>query len=374
MKAPKRNRISRSDIADQAGVDISTVSRVLNNRPGISEPTRQRVMAAAQELSQSSGVSVTRGGGGTDLDIAVVLPDVGMAFFGEILRGIDGVAHDTGSRVQIACSAYQPQREEAAIKRLMAANASGVILWSVQASTENMLQRLRPVVPIVVVDHGLDHGALDVGTVVFNDFDGARSAAEYVLNLGHRRVGFVAPYPAFAFSTSQARISALRAAMKDKGLDQQTLAIAYADLTDAGYSACMQMLCSEDPPTAIFLNDDSMAPSAYAVMRRLGLVVGQDITIVGFGDQAICKQLDVPLTTVRQDMPLLGSTAAEVLIRMTEDPLSKPQNIVLPASLMVRSSCCPPSKDRAHVAGQAPARSNFQPTTRRAVQTVAAQK
>ena len=322
--------------------------------------TRQRVLKAVEQLSQSQGGDVSPGRSRTDMDIAVVLPDVGTAFFGEILRGIDSVAHDTDSRVQVACSTYQPQREEAAIRRLVAANVSGLILWSLSTDASNLRGLFPPALPIVVIDHELKQDGMDVGMVVFDDLHGARSAAEYLLNLGHRRIGFVGPYPPYAgFSRSQARILALNEAIKERGLEQEALTMAYADRDDAGYSACMQMLCSKDPPTAIFLNDDSMAPRAYAVIRRLGLVVGQDIAIVGFGDQPICTQLEVPLTTVRQDMPLLGSVAAEVLIGMVGGQVNKQEKVILPAPLIIRESCCPAKSGAGRAATVAPPRDDY---------------
>jgi LacI family transcriptional regulator len=280
--------------------------------------------------------------------IGALVPELGNSFFGKVLGGIEQVAYDANSVTQVSATLYQPQREREMFSRLLAQEVSGLILWPCRGDLDHCKDVFRPEVPVVTVDRSVQCDGYSIGSVVFDDLDGATKVAEYLLNLGHRRIAFMAPDPIFAsFSTTQMRIAGLKAAIEKRGLDSNLLTVEHCQKgEDYAYSTCMQLFCGETPPTAVFLNDDSMAPAVYSVFRRLGLKVGQDVAVVGFGDQEVCTQLEVPLTSVRQNMSLLGKRAMEMLLEKLRNPLYKMEKIVLPAPLIIRSSCCPPAESK----------------------------
>lgn len=345
--------VKRTDIAKKLGIDISTVSRVLNNRQGISGETRKKVLEAAEEqlLSKKEGTFSHRATNGPlvnkTLKLAVVLPNFAGDFFGGILSGIDRVAYASNSIVEIASSSYLAHKESELVDRFVSDGVAGLIVWPLKSDVTHYIDKLRPEMPLIVLDHSVKHDGREIGSVVFDDLKGAGKAVEYLLNLNHRKIGFIGPDPIYSsFSTTQGRISAFRQAIQDRELSEDSLQIGYSERDDNGYSTCMEMLCGSNPPTALFLNDDSMAPQIYSVCRRLGLVIGKDIAVVGFGDQPIATQLEVPLTTVRQNMSMLGEKAAEMLISKVRNPLYKLYDIVLNAPLVVRKSCCHPSGEK----------------------------
>ena len=342
--------VKRVDIAKKLGLNVSTVSRVLNNRQGISARTRRKVLDAAEEqVMQRTGDSVyelranpARNG---TVCVGAVFPRLGNDFFGSILEGLEHVSYDCEARTLVCSTNYQLQRERRVIERLIAGDVSGLVLWSLATDISHFEDLLRPEMPVVAIDHELEHRGHDLGSVVFDDAEGAAEVAKYLLDLGHERIGFIGPHPRYAgFSTTLTRISAVRAEMTRRGLDAGHLEICYSEPDDYGYSACTRLMHMEKTPTAIFLNDDDMASRIYSALRQLGLVPGRDIAVVGFGDQPISTQLEVPLTTVKQDLGALGRRAGEMLIQKIRNPLNKLETVVLPAPLIVRESCCPPKK------------------------------
>ena len=337
--------VKRVDIAKKLGLDVSTISRVLNNRQGISEETRNKVLDAVEEhvkhcsvkdssLRQSAGF-FSRG----TYKIAVILPAYN-ACFSEILSGVDKVCYGARAIVQAGTSDYRVHRQKEVLERFVDDGVSGIILWSVGTDIDQIKEVLRPETPLVVLDHVVNHANREIGSVTFDDLAGAGSAVEYLLNLGHRNIGFICPDPVYKnYSTTNNRILACKRALNMRGLDENSLIIGYSHNDDNGYSACVEMFCRENPPSAIFMNDDSMAPHIYSVCRRFGYVVGKDVAVIGFGDQRIASQLEVPLTTVRQNMSLMGEKATEMLLQKVREPLMRLDGVVLNAPLIIRKSC-----------------------------------
>ena len=198
-------------------------------------------------------------------------------------------------------------------------------------------------IPVVLLDSVI--AGCNEDFVGIDNYQGMEMITNYLLDLGHERIGFIAPHPRYAgFSTTQTRMSAVRDGMTKRGLAAGQLEICHTEPNDYGYSACIRLMHMAKAPTAIFLNDDDMASRIYSALRQLGLVPGRDIAVVGFGDQPISTQLEVPLTTVKQDLGALGRRAGEMLIQKIRNPLNKLETVVLPAPLIVRESCCPPKK------------------------------
>jgi DNA-binding LacI/PurR family transcriptional regulator len=341
--------MKRVDLAQKLGLNVSTVSRVLNGRQGISAETRKRVLEAAEQEMQGKCNSAHslgfRPGRNGITYVGAVFPLVKVPFFGHILQGLEDVSYDSAANTLVSSSNYQLQRERRVIERQISSGVSGIVLWSIATDTNHLEDLLRPEIPVVAIDHDLKCQNHELGSVVFDDAEGAEHVANYLLDLGHERIGFIAPHPRYAgFSTTQTRMTAFRETMAKRDLDDDAFEICYTEPPDYGYSATIRLLRMENAPTAIFLNDDDMASRAYSAIRELGLAPGKDIAVIGFGDQPIASQLEVPLTTIKQDLNALGRHAGEMLIQRIQNPLHKLEKIVLPAPLIVRQSCCPPKK------------------------------
>lgn len=326
-----------SRVAEELNLDVSTVSRALNNRYGVSEKTRQRVLARVDSLVAGGARRNVRRSRRQCRTVGVIVPDVSLDFFGRILSGIESSVGAQRGLVTISQSRFDRLREAQALEHLVEQEVDGIILASVNDSGDwhPPKQVANGTVPVVLADH-LVPGA-DLPAVLWADRQGFREAADLILNLGHRNLAFITS--PFAFDPTTERPGGVRDAMAARALPEENLRIYQSAASDEGRSAVIRALHETPRPTALFLNSDDMAPSAYRVLRDFGLTPGVDVAVMGFGDQSNALQLQVPLTTARQDLLLMGRKCVEMLIDRIERPASEIRQIRLPTPLILRESC-----------------------------------
>lgn len=326
-----------SKVAEELNLDVSTVSRALNNRYGVSEKTRQRVMAQVELLSSGATSKSLRRNRRQCQTIGVIVPDVSTDFFGRLLAGIESSVSAQRGLVAISQSKYDRLRETQAMEHLVEQGVDGIILVTVDDSGEWRLPKrvANGGVPLVLADRVVPGGA-QLPAILWADRLAEREAAELILNLGHRNLAFITP--PFTFDAAAERPEGVRDVMIARGLPPENLRVYQSAATDAR-SAIIRCMHDSPRPTAIFLNDDDMAPGAYHVLQEFGLKPGVDVAVMGFGDQAVASQLHVPLTTPRQDMYLMGRKSVEMLIDRIEQPAAEIRQIRLPVPLILRESC-----------------------------------
>ena len=325
-----------TQVAQELNLDVSTVSRALNNRYGVSQKTRQRVMAHLEALAPSSSLRGSRGSRRQCRTIGVIMPELSSDFFGRLLAGIESSVTAQRGLVAVSQSKYDRLRETQALEHLVEQGVDGIILVTVDDSGEWRLPKrvASGSVPIVLADRVV--AGTQIPAVLWADRQGEREAAELILNLGHRNVAFISS--PFTFDATTERIDGVRDAMLARGLPPENLRIYQSAATDSR-STIIRCMHDSPRPTAIFLNDDDMAPGAYRVLRDFGLTPGVDVAVMGFGDQAVAAQLHVPLTTPRQDMMMMGRKCVEMLIDRIEKPETEIRQIRLPVPLVLRESC-----------------------------------
>ena len=323
-------------VAEELNLDASTVSRALNNRYGVSEKTRKRVMAHVESLASEGSLRSIRRPRRQCQTIGVIVPDVSTDFFGRLLAGIESSVSAQRGMVAISQSRYDRLREAQAMEHLVEQEVDGIILVTVDDSGD-WRQPKRVVngsIPVVLADRVMP--GTNMPAVLWADRHGEREAAELILNLGHRNLAFITP--PFTFDVTAERVDGVRDAMASRGLPPENLRIYQSAATDSR-SAIIRCMHDSPRPTAIFLNDDDMAPGAYRVLQDFGLKPGVDVAVMGFGDQAVASQLHVPLTTLRQDMVLMGRKCMEMLIDRIEQPGMEIRQTRLPVPLVLRESC-----------------------------------
>jgi LacI family transcriptional regulator len=319
------------DVAEQAGVSIATVSRVLNDRADVSFETRERVRAVARSVGYSAdpaarGLVTQR----TQL-VAVVVGDnaghrdLSLLFFGKVLAAISRrLAHaDYEALLFQAVEATLQHRFDAAIVIGVDANDPLVTdLWSRS-------------VPLVGVDVRV--GGRRTAFVGSDHADGVRLALAHLYALGHRRIAHVAG--ALNTLAGADRVAAFRRESERLGLVLEDEYVRQGDFSSAsGYRETCALLALRDRPTAIVAASDLMALAALQAIRDAGLQPGGDIAVVGYDDLEAAALAHPPLTTIRQDRRELGTLAATRAIELIEHPEATPRRTILPVELVVRAS------------------------------------
>jgi LacI family transcriptional regulator len=172
-----------------------------------------------------------------------------------------------------------------------------------------------------------------------DNINGARKAVEYLINLGHRRIGIITNAPP-QYTASAHRLEGYRRALLKHGLPLEEELVRYGDFTEeSGYAAMRELLDLASPPTAVFVASDLVAFGALAAIRERGLAIPQDMAVVGFDDVRLARYITPPLTTVRLPAYELGARAVEMLIKMVEGEELVETQVLLPTELVIRESC-----------------------------------
>ena len=322
------------DVAAEAGVSVATVSKVINDRWGVAEDTSIRVRAVIEELGyQSSLVAQSLRSRSTNV-IGVLVVDI-EPFSAELLKGVARAIHDTGYELVVfsGCGRANDQVgwERRYLQRVSGTLCDGAIL--VTPSSVDVTYGA----PVVAVDHNVASSSLP--TVDSDNLSGAVLATEYLLELGHRRIGFLAGRP--DLESARLRERGYRTALKKAGIKIDSSLIRIGGYqVDTAEEAARQMLEPDDRPTAIFAANDVSALATISVAGSLGLAVPEDLSVIGFDNVPESALSEPPLTTIEQPIQQMGFDATEILIRLIgEQPV--PEHTMLPTRLVVRGSCRP---------------------------------
>lgn len=346
-----RRRPTSADVAARAGVSRTTVSFVLNDRPGmsISPTTRRRVLDAAAELGYHPHASARGLAGGKSHMIGLVLRQsaeqvAGDAALVEALRGLAAAARTAGFRVMVEPLDPADGTYEALLR---AQHADGIVVSGPRVDDAGLVALAHDGFPIVLQGSlpGIDAPSVDV-----DNESGARSAVEHLIGLGWRRIGCITNAP-LAYTAAQERLAGYRAALADAGIPFDDRLVAEADFdAGSGHRAMAQLLSSGGPLEAVFVASDVVAFGAIAAIREAGLRVPDDLSLVGFDDIPLAAFFDPPLTTVRLPAYDLGMAAGTALLdRVAGKPV--PDRTLLPTELIVRSSTARSTKSEAYGPG-----------------------
>ncbi|MFG3497420.1 LacI family DNA-binding transcriptional regulator [Streptomyces sp. NPDC047928] len=328
-----RGKVTITDIAREAGVSVPTVSRVVNGRSDVSPATRARV----EDLLKEHGYRRRPGAPGDRAALLdLVFNDLDSPWAVEIIRGVEEVAHAAGMGTVVSAIHGRSGDARQWMRNLRARASGGVILVTsvLEPVLHEELRRLG--VPLVVIDP-VGSPALDAPTVGATNWAGGMAATEHLLRLGHRRIGFVAGPPRLL--CSRARLDGYRAALEGAGIAVDETLIVPGDFYHAsGFTGCNTLLDLAEPPTALFAASDQMALGAVEALRRRGLRVPEDMSVVGFDDLPEVRWSAPPLTTVRQPLAEMGKSAVRTVLRLTRGEEPDSPRVELATELVVRAS------------------------------------
>ena len=338
MGVDRQTRVTMTSIAKEAGVSVPTVSRVLNGRSDVAPHTRQRVEELLRRHGYRRRAARARAGAGL---IDLVFNDLDSPWAVEIIRGVEDVAHAACVGTVVSAIHRRSASARQWMDNLRSRASDGVILVNsaLEPPLEAELRRLD--VPTVIVDPvgGL---MLDAPTIGATNWAGGLAATEHLISLGHRRIGFISG-PRHLLC-SRARLDGYRAALEAADLPLADDLIWPGDFYhEAGFRGGNALLELDEPPTAIFAASDQMAFGAYEAVRRRGLRVPDDVSIVGFDDLPEARWASPPLTTVRQPLVEMGMLAARTVLRLAKGEEVESPRVELATELVVRDSAAPPA-------------------------------
>ncbi|MBT2513420.1 LacI family DNA-binding transcriptional regulator [Arthrobacter sp. ISL-30] len=326
-------RATISEIALEAGVSVPTVSKVLNGHAHVAAETRARVeeIIARRDYARRPAKRSKKAG-----LIDLVFPGLGSEWALEIIEGVERVAQEAGYGTVVSSLSLDGSRIRPWLANLAERKSDGLIL-AVYELDPKQIRRIRSLgIPVVLIDPVGQPGP-DLMTVGAANWEGAYSATEHLLQLGHKRIGMIGGRE--DLQCSSAREDGYLAALRRAGIRMDSALMVPGDFsTEAGEAGTRQLLSLTEPPTAIFTGNDDQALGAYRAARAAGLRVPDDLSVIGFDDIPAAEWVEPPLTTIRQPVVQMAETATRALLRHLEGDEELPQRIELGTELVVRGS------------------------------------
>ena len=326
------------DVAKRAGVSYGTVSRVINDNPHVKTETRERILQAMDELGFVVNKQARILAGGRSQTIGVLVPDLGTGYVGEIMRGIDAELSLNNLDLVLYTTHRIANKEANHIANLAKGVVEGLLLLLPRNPVDNIGSLIQRNFPFVLIDH---HGTgRECPAVGATNWQGAYNATEYLIKLGHTRIGFITG--SLDMGCSVDRLEGYRSALRTHHLREDKELIFEGKFNQPdGYAGASAFLDLLNPPTAIFASNDVMAMGVLDAVRNHGLRIPDDISIVGFDDIPQASLTHPALTTVNQPLEKMGRVATQLLLDLLNEPEKKVKRIELPTELVVRDSCRP---------------------------------
>lgn len=337
MRTPGE-RLTLADIARLAGVSTGTASRALNNAYGVSPTTRQRVLEVAAQRSYVVSPEASHLARGVTGRVAVVVPHLSRWYFGQVLEALADVLRAASLDVLLYHVGDHEDRrrffEELPARRKV--DAVVVVAFPVEESEQRRLELLG----VRVVAAGGQHASYPY--VCIDDAGAARQAMDHLVSLGHRRIAMMEAIDPEQPEHPEGRSAGYYAALHDAGVTVDPRMVVTSNWGgEQGAEAAGRLLSLPQRPTAIYAHSDEVAVGALRTIRRAGLRVPQDISIVGIDDHPLANLLD--LTTVRQPVRDQGTAAARLLVGLLGGQPDLDLAVTLPTQLIVRHSTAPPT-------------------------------
>jgi len=331
--------IKSKDLAQMLGVSPSTVSMVLNNKPGISEATRKLVLDKIAELnsqtSEMPGVVPSNG-----FIYFIIYKKHGKVvgdtpFFSQLIEGIESTVKANGSSLQIA---YYNQGSDLSLSLplLYSKECKGVILLATEMSLTDVQNFAHLGKPIVLLDSYFDELPLD--TIVINNSQAARCAARFLIENGHKKIGYL--HSAFHINNFSERKDGFYRELRRKNIEVRTdLEYKLTPTAEGAYADMKELLENHsEMPTAFFADNDIIALSAIRALKEFGYRIPDDISVIGIDDMPMCELMDPPLTTMQVPKHEMGIMAVKRLSDVIHDRGREIVTLQLRTSLIRRNS------------------------------------
>lgn len=330
------------DIAKELGISASTVSRALSDSPLVNADTKRTVLRTAERLGYQRNElarALVKGSSGA---VGLLVPDITNPFFSDIARGVGEIVDRFGVGVILCNTDGRVDRELTYVRLMRRKRVDGLLICSTTTKAPYLQELKRAAIPFILVSRLSDQK--DVPFVITDDHAGAKLAVEHLVDLGHRRIGFIGGPE--NVQASRDRMDAYLDVLSDNELKTRKDWRCYAGFTQAaGREAAQRMLTLSERPTAIFAANDVTALGVLEVAEGLDLRVPDDLSIVGYDDISYAALPRIQLTTIAQPAVEMGQIAANWLFKALEHPGLPGLQRTLAPRLVVRSTTAPASED-----------------------------
>lgn len=334
-KPPKR--VTLMDVADCAGVSRATASLVVRGSPLVTDETRDKVLAAMDELGYVYNRAAASLRSRRSHAIGLVVTDITNPFFAQMTIGSETAFEEADYAVLLGNTSERLIKQDRLLDAMHGYAVDGILLAPAVGTTIGTIERLRSWhLPFVLVVRYLFD--VDADYVGADNVAGAAMAAEHLVSNGHRRIAFVGG-PAGS-SARRDRAQGLRSVLQRHGIPaDESLFITSPVTRDGGRQAILDLLSRTDPPTAALCYNDIVAFGVLLGLQATGRQPGRDFDVIGFDDIEEAALWQPALTTVAIDPQRIGTEAAQLLLERIESPDAPPRRVILPPRLVVRETC-----------------------------------
>jgi LacI family transcriptional regulator len=324
------------EVAELAGVAMSSVSRVLSGHPDVSQAMQERVLSAVSQLGYQPDLLAQSLRRRETMTVGFAVGDISNALFAEIVAAAETRLRESGYSLLLTNSEADPELDAAHIRLLAQRRVDGIILSVSDEHHPATLAALAQLdVPVVLVDREVE---VDHPMHVFSDHArGMRAAVDHLLDLGHRRIAMINGQPLRPVTE---RTRALETCFAERGLERTYRLVDGTFSVEHGVRATTELLDSRHPPTAIIAGGNQLMLGAIRVLHGRGIRLGRDLSFVGCDDVAITELFDPPIAVVWRDTLAMGRAAADLMLSVLrgDDGVA---DVVLPTDFVARPSCGP---------------------------------
>jgi LacI family transcriptional regulator len=331
---PKKKRaVTIQDVAKKAKVSVSTVSRVLNGKVDVASETKDRIHAVIDGLGYTTNLAARSMRSLRKNLVGLIMPDVAYPFAIEVMKGVNRAIAESEFDLLVYTTgdvrkSGRASHEQKYVSLLTNSISDGVILVAPVADELNVDA------PIVSIDPLASNP--NYPSVHATNYQGALDAMEYLLGLGHKRIGYISGRA--ELESSNRRLMGYREALEKSGISIDEKLIALGDYTtETGVTGARYLLGLEEPPTAIFSSNDQMAIGVFQVAEEMGIRIPDDLSVVGFDNITESKYMG--LTTVDQFISEMGYVATQILIKLINGEVLDDQTYRMQTKLVIRNSC-----------------------------------
>lgn len=335
------SKVTIKDIAKVAGVSATAVSMALNGRSGVSDKTRRKILAIAEQLDYRPNFVAKSLVSNRSYTIGLLVNNIADAFYPEMARGIEEKANAHGYSLLLCNTNRSLKGEKRSLDTLRAKGVDGVILTTVTVDDPHLEPLIAERFPFVLINRLAMDPVLEnrMDYVVLDNYACGYKAAEHLYRLGHNRIALITG--ALNTSTGMMRTQGARQAIKDLGMERDSnLVVECGYIRENAYRAATRILEMEHPPTAFFAQDDHMALGVREAVLKKGLKIPEEIALMGVDDIDMASLTGVDLTTISQKKYEMGVLGVEILVRKIEnDAPHMVSKVVLEAEIIKRRSC-----------------------------------
>lgn len=333
-----RERASMREVAERAGVAMSSVSRVISDHPDVSPAMRAKVLAAIDELGYQPDLLAQSMRRGETRSVGFVVGDISNPLLAEIALGAETTLRDGRYSMLLTNSENDPELDRDHIRLFQQRRVDGLLLSLAAETHPATLALLEDFEgPIVAIDRDLP-ASVRASAVMSDHRTGMREATGHLLDLGHRRIDLIAGKP---LRYTREREAGLRSAYEDRGLEP-TYRVLEGHLSTAhGQAATRALLDADEPPTAIVAGGNQLLGGVLTELARRELEIGRQMSLVSCDAIALTDFFSPPIAVIRRDTRELGRRAAQLLLGHLGGEQAL-QQVVLPTAFVARPSCAPP--------------------------------